>query len=161
MNLEVPIVNRKRNRNFTILFSAFTLSLIFLLISVFYLENTVDIIIAIILTLFSGLTINFIKSYSIIGKLILSDSEIIVILNNKKKEYPFNEISNFKLICYGFENESYFNPKSIGSLDGTDNFIEFRDKEIEYKFQILLTQNNYTKIKKFTNLISGNGECSR
>lgn len=149
MILTVPIIDKKRTQTFNVLVIVFVISLLLLIISVLYIDSKTFIIVSIILTLLSGVLINIKKSYTIIGELKLSKNEILIILNNNNYRFLFVDVSNYKLTLNDFENESHYNPKSLGSKDGTNNFIEFRYNDIKYKFQILLTQGNYFRIKNF------------
>ncbi len=88
----------------------------------------------------------YLKSYKVVGKITFEPNEIVIEKNNQKIQLAFQCIHRIKLIIHGRKRRSYlpiiYAPIGMNMADGTGNIIEIETTDNNYRLDLFL-QNSW------------------
>lgn len=145
--IKLPIIDKKPRKLYVTLFFLFIVSVISLVLSIFW-DNKQLIDINIFCVVFFGIFTSYTRSYHTFGDLQFTDRHILINLKNTNEIIPYEKVKKIKLIFAEYEGEPFWlNPESISPKEGINNFIHIITIDKEYKHEVLLGSNTAITLK--------------
>lgn len=149
--VQLQVIEKNQSRTYKILLLLFFTSTLLMFMSIILKANNL-LYFSTSCVMFFGILVSFTKSYSIFGYILFNEDGVTLISKSTKEKIPVKTISKIVIVLEEYEGEPFrFNPRSISSKEGTNNFIMIVTTEKKYMIEVLMKKMTATRLKPILN----------